>query len=561
MNEEIDFEEFAPWLVAIITLIGGALRLLLLAKNGLWLDETFSLWMASQRVGEMLHWLVRIDQHPPLYYLLLHCWIGYYGDTPYAVRLLSVLWGTATIPIIYLIGKRLAGVALGLAAAVLLAFSLFNIYYAQEARMYTLLTFNAAVAIYALARLLTDPRAARPIGAQLRDYRQARRRAAPVAPAPSHAFSYGDQTRARSGWLAWLSPQRWNFIHTVATDLTWVTLIVFSVATLLTHNTAVLFLVATNLFVLGLLLWQRIKQPGAQSALQAPALGNWVKAQLAILLLWSPWLVFFMKQASAVEQRFWISEPTWDAVLRVILAFLNPAAYLPAHYIRVIWTVYLLVLALGVLYFRKKFAPFLWLAALFAIPFLGELLVSLRRPIFSERTLIWTTIPLYLALAAGITQLRFRPLMILVLGALSAINLFSAADYYRFYQKEDWQTAAGYVANFAEKDDLLLFNSNFVVIPFNYYFRSYEDRYHIQVEKQGVPRDLFDDGILEPAMTADDIPALVAVLRGHDRVWLVYSHELYTDPLGLIPETLAAQKRLIRTREFYGGRVQLYETP
>jgi len=34
-------------------------------------------------------------------------------------------------------------------------------------------------------------------------------------------------------------------------------------------------------------------------------------------------------------------------------------------------------------------------------PFLGELIVSLRRPIFFDRTLIWTTIPLYLVLAAG----------------------------------------------------------------------------------------------------------------------------------------------------------------
>jgi hypothetical protein len=39
------------------------------------------------------------------------------------------------------------------AAAVLLAFSLFNIYFAQETRMYTLLTFNAAIVIYALVRL------------------------------------------------------------------------------------------------------------------------------------------------------------------------------------------------------------------------------------------------------------------------------------------------------------------------------------------------------------------------------------------------------------------------
>ena len=227
----------------------------------------------------------------------------------------------------------------------------------------------------------------------------------------------------------------------------------------------------------------------------------------------------------------------------------------------VIWILYVLVLCLGLVYYRKKFSQFLFLAALFAIPFLGELIVSIRRPIFYGRTLIWITIPLFLVLAAGIAQLRFRLLMIVVVGILGAINLFSAGDYYRFYQKEDWSTAAGYVANFAEKDDLVLFNSNFVEIPFNYYFKTYEELYSIQVEKHGVPLDLFDSGILEPEMTDSDIPRLISLLSGHNRVWLVYSHDSYTDPMGLIPQTLASQMKLIRKRDFYGGQVQLYGTP
>ena len=151
--------------------------------------------------------------------------------------------------------------------------------------------------------------------------------------------------------------------------------------------------------------------------------------------------------------------------------------------------------------------------------------------------------------------------MIVMVGILGAINLFSIGDYYRFFQKEDWSTAAGYVANFAQKDDLVLFNSNFVEIPFDYYFRTYEKQYFIQVEKYGVPVDLFDSGILEPKMTDSDIPKLISLLSGHDRVWLVYSHNDYTDPMGLISQTLASQMKLIRTRDFYGGQVQLYGTP
>jgi hypothetical protein len=151
--------------------------------------------------------------------------------------------------------------------------------------------------------------------------------------------------------------------------------------------------------------------------------------------------------------------------------------------------------------------------------------------------------------------------MIVVVGILGTINLFSTGDYYRFMQKEDWSTAAGYVANFAQKDDLVLFNAAGVQIPFDYYFKAYENQYDIQVEKQGIPEDMFDSGNLESKMTDSDIPRLISLLSGRKRVWLVYSHDWYTDPMGLIPQTLASKMKLIRQRYFYGGQVQLYATP
>lgn len=561
MNEEIDLEEFAPWLAGAVTLAGGFLRAYLLDAKGMWLDETFSVWMASQSIADMLHWIVKIDQHPPLYYLLLHYWINFKGDTPFYARLLSVLFGAGTIPIIYLIGKRMSGAIAGLAAAVLLAVSPFNICYAQEARMYTLLAFNAAAAIYALVRLLSDPRSAEPIGSQFREYWAALRTPAPAEPEKEEEFSYRDKTRPASGWRAWFTRRRWLPIRAIETDLAWAALIVFTAAAMYSHNSAVLLPLAANVFVLGLTLLRRAGKPGSPCGLQAPSLANWVKAQIGILLLWSPWIIPFIRQAAGVFQRFWIPQPTWDSVIWVIKTFLNPSASIPAGQAAVVWALYILVLCLGVVHFRKRISHFVLLAALFAIPFLGELIVSIRRPIFYDRTLIWTTIPLYLVLAAGAAQLKNRLLIVLALGSLGTINLFSAGDYYRHYQKEDWATAAGYVAYFAEPGDLVLFNSNFVVIPFNYYFREYEQTYSLRVEKQGLPLDLFESGILEPEMTADDIPRLVSLLSGHDRVWLVYSHNAYTDPARIIPQTLAAEMELIRERQFYGGQVQLYGAP
>ncbi len=557
MNHDSELDEYAPWLVLIITLIGGGLRVLLLDKNGLWLDETFSLWIANHGVGDMLPWITRLDQHPPLYYLLLHYWTALAGDSPYYARLLSVLFGAGTIPIIYLIGRRLSGAVVGLAAAAFLALSPFNIYFAQEARMYTLLAFNAAVALYALVRLLTDARAVEPIGRQFRDYLRAWRTAAPIAPTAPTEFSYKDQSRVQTGWRAWINRHHWSPLRTIETDLAWVALIVFSAAMLLTHHTAIFFVLAVNGVVISLMLYRRLRKAAAPPALQAPAWGNWVKAQIGLCVLWSPWLMAFIQQAGRVDQAFWIPPPDWDTVARTLRYLINNLV--PNEASQVMTGFLVAVLGLGLVYYRKRLSIVFLLAALFAIPFLGELLVSVRRPIFLDRTLIWITIPVFLLLAAGIARLRFGLLMIALVGILGTNYAFAASDYFRYVQKEDWSTPAGYVANFAQQDDLVLFNSNFVVIPFDYYFRPFEKQYALQIARQGVPLDLFESGALEPRMTTADVPALRAMLRGHDRVWLVYSHASYTDPLGLIPQTLAAQMTLTRTRDFYGGQVQLYE--
>ena len=59
-------------------------------------------------------------------------------------------------------------------------------------------------------------------------------------------------------------------------------------------------------------------------------------------------------------------------------------------------------------------------------------------------------------------------------------------------------------------------------------------------------------------MTTGDLPRLRALIRGHGRVWLVYSHDWYTDPEGLIPPALEEELDLLDRWSFYGLQVQLY---
>jgi len=550
----------APWLTLAVSAVGFILRTYQLGSKGLWLDEAFSVWLGWQPLPELMAWLVKVDQHPPLYYTLLHFWMAL-GDSAATVRAFSALTGTLTIPVIYLLGRRLAGPVVGVLAACILALAPFHVHFAQESRMYTLLTLNASLAMLMLARLLTDARAATlPVGRQLEEFYHTWRRA---GQAPSQ-----EDTPPRGSTVRVIAPaQRQRLsLQEIETDLAWIGYMVFTAATALTHNTAIFFPMAANLFVLGLILIARRKASGLASppsashvltTLRPPSLRNWLIAQAGIFLLWSPWLVPFVIQAAGVYREFWIPKPTLGTVLGTVASFLS--AHLPSYapWSEVIWALYGLVTLLGVLHFRRRPATLALLLTFFLTPFVGEWLVSLRRPIFYDRTLIWATIPLYLLLAAGIGQLRHLPYVLVALAIMATVNGISLHEYYVHFEKEQWREAAAYVAQRVGDEDLILFNATWVQIPFDFYFRHFNHH----VAEHGVPVDLFDRGTLEPQMTRDDLPRLRELIRGRERVWLVYSHNWYTDPQALIPVALSEQLNLLEKRDFFGLEVHLYGVP
>ena len=541
-------------LLAIVVL-GGILRFYQIGSKGLWLDESFSAWLGWQPVGEMLAWLLRIDQHPPLYYTLLHFWM-LLGDNAAHVRTLSALLGTLTIPVLYLLGRRLADDKVGLLAALILAVSPFHVRFAQETRMYTLLTLNVSLALYALARLLTDPRAASvPLGQQFIDFWQTWRaaRAAEREARPETA-GYGRDFREATDWVSAPTRRRWLPLRTIETDLAWLGYMVFTTAALLSHNTAVFFPVAANLFVLGLLLVRLCTANYELRITNYALLRNWLLAQIGIFLLWSPWLVAFVVQSMGVYQEFWIPAPTWETVVDTVKTFLSAFLSPRIRWPEVVWGLYAALALLGLVYFRRRPAHVALLFVAFVTPFVGEWLVSLRRPIFYDRTLIWTSLPLYLLLAAGIGQLRYRPYVLATALMVLTVNSLSLREYYAYFEKEQWDDAAAFVAEQVQPDDMILFNATWVQIPFDFYFR-FHNR---PVVEHGVPVDLFDRGILEPKMAESDLPRLRALIRGHERIWLVYSHNWYTDPQGLIPPALEEELDISGQWDFYGLQVQLY---
>ena len=146
-----------PWAGAVV-LLALALRFYRLDGQSLWGDEGTSVALALRDLAAITQGAA-LDIHPPLYYYLLHFWMMALGSGEIAVRGLSALLGAATVGLTYLLGRRLFGCPVGLAAALLLAVSPLQVQYSQEARMYMLATLLGLASAYCAVRAWEAPTA------------------------------------------------------------------------------------------------------------------------------------------------------------------------------------------------------------------------------------------------------------------------------------------------------------------------------------------------------------------------------------------------------------------
>ena len=131
--------------------LGATLRFVGLDK-GIWLDEYFSIVLAHK---DQFIAALRLDDHPPLYYILLRAVLSISDSEP-AARLLSVVFGIATLLTLMLWMRRyslaasiLAGL-IGGTAPVMLRFS-------QELRSYPILLLGTALGFYFAEAIVTQP--------------------------------------------------------------------------------------------------------------------------------------------------------------------------------------------------------------------------------------------------------------------------------------------------------------------------------------------------------------------------------------------------------------------
>jgi uncharacterized membrane protein len=154
------------WTLAALTGLGALLRLYGLEVQSLWNDE-LSLWNRTSVASLSTMLATRIPpDHPPGYHVLTYVWVRLAGDSPTMLRLPSALFGIATIPAMFGLGRRLYGRCEGLIGAAIATTAWMPIYYSQEARCYALLLLAVTVSSACLVDLVACLRAARPLPKQ-----------------------------------------------------------------------------------------------------------------------------------------------------------------------------------------------------------------------------------------------------------------------------------------------------------------------------------------------------------------------------------------------------------
>ncbi len=252
-----------------------------LGAQSLWYDETVTTYLAQQSIPDLLAHTAR-DIHPPGYYLLMHAWlrlVSNLASLEFFAALPSVAWGLLLLPLTYVVGRRAGlGRVVSLVGMWLVAIAPFHIWYSQEVRMYTLGAALGMVCIWSALALL-----------------------------PTATSAPADRRPPLGPWLAY---------------------VLAAAAGLYTLYYFAFLLLALNLLVLRRL-WAQ-PRPVPQPATRRPFLARWLAAQLAVLLLFLPWLPIAFRQITNPPVPPWRTPVSADSMLMESLTALGFGQSLPA---------------------------------------------------------------------------------------------------------------------------------------------------------------------------------------------------------------------------------------
>jgi len=455
----------------LIVLLAFSLCLYRLDHQSLWYDEGFSVYLARLSLGEITA-RTASDIHPPLYYYLLHLWLGPFGDSEFVLRFFSLIFGLLTVPLIYVLGRRLMGTASGLLAALLLAISPLYLWYSQEARMYTLVTFLCLLSSYLLLRALEG---------------------------------------------------KANFL--------WGGYILVNVLAVYSHFYAFFVLAFQALFLLTWCLVNReiktllaglLSQGGVVLA-YLPWSGFVLQRYATDVSYWGGELVF-----TEVVRKTLILFSVGHTILE---SRAQPIAFVYGAFI----LLGLIIIALHKGNLPAKGWSSLFLTLYLFIPLLLLFLISYQRPKFHPRYLMLASPAFFLILAGGLVGLlergkrwRWLPFSLglasfCFLVITSAYSDFNAYFDVRF-TKDDFRGAARYIQTHIQDDEVVILTSGHLFPVFTYYYDQ-DNWYPIPDEPT-----LSTERVLNYSV-ADD---LNRILAGKEGAWLLLWQEEVVDPNGFL---------------------------
>lgn len=132
---------FSLLAIAGITII---ISFFTLFSQSIRLDESQSLWVSTKPVASILS-LDAKDVLVPLYSIILHFWLQFFGTSVIAARVLSLIFLIATIPVLFILYREASNDRIALISTLAFSLSPFVIWYGNETRMYALFTCIAAL--------------------------------------------------------------------------------------------------------------------------------------------------------------------------------------------------------------------------------------------------------------------------------------------------------------------------------------------------------------------------------------------------------------------------------
>ncbi|HEX3982707.1 MAG TPA: glycosyltransferase family 39 protein [Acidisoma sp.] len=422
-----------------VSLVGFLARFYGIDNMPFWLDEVTTVNRSSLPFWDMVTDSLS-NHHLPSYFALVS-FFGHYGMTELVLRLPSAVFGALTCGVLFLIGRALGGWRAGLVAGLLLALSPLQVQYGQEARSYTFVLLMMAIGLLGFVQLARDPQgASRPFG----------RPGAHLAP-----------------WV----------IYTLGT-----------LGALNVLSTAFFWLISANLGAVVILLRDRQID-------RARFLTRWLVAQAVILAGTLPWFgaMDVFTHGEMTNATNWVPETTLHSFLSVIgsLYFMRVSRLINFHLFPQAAPGFgLLVVALalmGLFYLRRRnpstqagrvpavsrsLIPALVLVA--AVPPLLILAISIVKPLWMPRYLLWSSVPFLIFVGLGINQLpkRWQTGAVAVIVLLAVINL---APYYKAETKPRWDLAAAELQKEMRPGDIILASDELPVYMMNFFLSRHGD--------------------------------------------------------------------------------------